>query len=890
MSRTHATLLGLLLLQIVLIVIFRSPFSGPALRTETRPLLPELESLTPTRLQIDGADDQRITLLRQGDDWTIEEIGGFPADADKIGRLLENLAGVQVRRPVVSNKSYHDAFKVASGNHVARLQVWGSDDDDPRVELILGSSANYRTTHARRGSEDEVYEIQGIAPYDLQPAHSSWIRKELADGVGEVDRLSLHNSSGRFELERQDGLWSVVSPADRGDEALDQEAVLALLRAATELRLADAVGPLDETLHGFTAPAATLKLAWSSGRPGAEDGGPGEWTLRIGGKPAEQDAQRYVTCSDSGFTGTIWETSLERLLDDSLEDLRAKQVTGSSPAELQLSQEILSAANVIQPSNLLESVSYLASDRLEGRGPGTRGDVLAREYLARRLREIGYEPAFEGDTWEQPFKIVGVESRMPESWTFQATDGDGEVAFRFREEYMGASGVQRPSVTIDDAEVVFVGYGIQAAEEDWDDFKGSDLRGKVLLMLNDDPDQDPALFAGERKLYYGRWTYKFESAARQGAAAAIIIHTTSSAGYPWQVVRTSWSGEQFKLEAGDEPHTPLEAWLTEDAATRLAALGGHDLSDLVERARSREFRPVSLGVTTSLSFSVKLRETATANVAGILRGSDDDVADQVLIYSAHHDHLGLGEPDESGDTIYNGALDNSVAMAQALSIAEAFGSLEQAPRRSVMILFPAAEEQGLLGSKHFAESGALHPGKMVADINLELGNVWGRTRDVVVFGQGKSTLEDLLVLAARRQQRSVTAEGDLRAGWYYRSDQFSLARVGVPSIWFRSGTDYIGRPEGWGEEQFSDWIRRYYHQPIDEVSDDWNLDGLVEDARLAFYLGAAVADTDRLPEWYPGDEFEDERKSALQAVGITSRERDRPAYPVTAAREPRRSD
>jgi Zn-dependent M28 family amino/carboxypeptidase len=537
-----------------------------------------------------------------------------------------------------------------------------------------------------------------------------------------------------------------------------------------------------------------------------------------------------------------------------------------SHAELRLEEDVLAAAEVIRPETLLESVTYLASDRLEGRGPGTRGDGLAREYLARRLEASGYEPGFPGGRWEQPFKIVGVDSAMPEAWSFRGADG-GEVSFRFRDEYMGASGVQQPSVTIAEAEVVFVGYGIQAPEEDWDDFKGVDLRGKVLLMLNDDPDWDPELFAGERKLYYGRWTYKYESAARQGAAAAIIVHTTDSAGYPWQVVRTSWSGEQFKLEAGDEPLTPLEAWLTEEASTRLVALGGHDLAALVERARSREFRPVPLGVTTSTSFSVALRETETANVAGVLRGSDDTVADQVVLFSAHHDHLGLGEPDESGDRIYNGALDNGVAMAQVLDIAAAFAGLAEPPRRSVMVFFPAAEEQGLLGSKYFATSGAVHPGRMVADINLELGNVWGRTRDVVIFGQGKSTLEDLLVLAAQRQDRTVTPEGDLRAGWYYRSDQFSLARVGVPSIWFRSGTDFVGRPPGSGDEEFANWIRRRYHQPSDEVSEEWNLEGLVEDARLAFYLGGAVADTDRLPEWYPGDEFEDERKAALEAVG-----------------------
>jgi len=524
-----------------------------------------------------------------------------------------------------------------------------------------------------------------------------------------------------------------------------------------------------------------------------------------------------------------------------------------SPPPTELSDAVLAAAEEIDAAGLLESVTYLAGDALEGRGPGTRGDRLAREYLAGRLERLGYQPGFPGGAWDQPVKIVGVDSRMPATWTFRAADG-GDVAFGFREEYMGASGVQEPRVSFDDAEVVFVGYGIQAPEEDWDDFKGADLRGKVLLMLNDDPDWDPSLFAGERKLYYGRWTYKYESAARQGAAAAIIIHTTPSAGYPWQVVRTSWSGEQFQLEAGDEPATPLQAWLTEEAATRLVSLSENDLAALVERARSRDFEPVPLGVTTSLSFTVELRETETANTAGILPGSDPGLRDQVVMFSAHHDHLGLGEPDETGDRIYNGALDNGVAMAQALAVAGAFAALPEPPRRSVMLLFPAAEEQGLLGSSFFARSGVVHPGTIVADINLELGNVWGPTRDVV---------EDLLVGVARLQERELTAETDVRAGWYYRSDQFSLARVGVPSIWFRSGTDHVGRPPGWGAEQFSAWIRQRYHQPIDEVSEDWNLEGLVEDARLAFYLGAVVAEAEELPAWYPGDEFEDEREAAL---------------------------
>jgi Zn-dependent M28 family amino/carboxypeptidase len=290
----------------------------------------------------------------------------------------------------------------------------------------------------------------------------------------------------------------------------------------------------------------------------------------------------------------------------------------------------------------------------------------------------------------------------------------------------------------------------------------------------------------------------------------------------------------------------------------------------VEQARSPEFRPVPLNVTTSLSFDVGLRETETANIAGILRGSDPALADQLVIFSAHHDHLGLGEPDATGDRIYNGALDNGVAMAQALEVAEAVVSLPEPPRRSVMIFFPAAEEQGLLGSAYFARSNAFPPGLMAADINFELGNVWGRTRDVVIFGRGKNTLEDVLEAAARRQGRVVTAEKDVRAGWYYRSDQFSLARVGVPAIWFRSGTEFIDAPAGGDEDPFAAWIENHYHRPSDEVTDDWVMDGLVEDAQLAFWLGMTVANRDEMPGWYPGDEFEDERAAALTELGLVN--------------------
>jgi Zn-dependent M28 family amino/carboxypeptidase len=517
---------------------------------------------------------------------------------------------------------------------------------------------------------------------------------------------------------------------------------------------------------------------------------------------------------------------------------------------------------LIDEKFLREEVSYLAGDEMEGRGPGTAGDRKTCAYLARRLTELGYRPGAPDGGFEQGFEIVGITSSLPESWSFVAGDGE-TIAFRPDEDWMGGSGLQREEIAVEDAEVVFVGYGIDAPEENWDDFKGADLRGKVLLMLNDDPDWDPDLFAGERKLFYGRWDYKYESAARQGAAGAIIVHTTPSAGYPWIVVRTSWSGEQFEIPAGDEPRLALRAWLTEEASRRLVGLAGLDLDELIRSARSRDFHPVPLEVRTSIRLEAAIRRTETANVIGVLPGSDPALAAEAVIFSAHHDHLGIGEPDESGDRIYNGALDNGVAMAQALAVARAFAALPEPARRTLLFLFVAAEEQGLLGSKYFARNPTLPPGRIAADINFELGNIWGRTRDVTIFGKGKSTLEDTLARLAAEQGRSVAAEKTLRSGWFYRSDQFSFAKIGVPSIWFKSGTDHVGRPPGWGDETQARWIEEHYHRPSDEVEESWNFDGLVEDARLAFRLGLEVANADAMPAWYPGDEFEDERRRAL---------------------------
>ncbi|MGD8375718.1 MAG: M28 family peptidase [Acidobacteriota bacterium] len=532
-------------------------------------------------------------------------------------------------------------------------------------------------------------------------------------------------------------------------------------------------------------------------------------------------------------------------------------------AGLELPADAESAAETIDEATLSGVVDEISDDAYGGRGPSTEGDEKTQQYLINYLEGLGYEPGGPDGAWRQPIAIVGIESEMPESWTFRA---DGETwKAAWWDDYIAASGVQQESVSIEDAEVVFVGYGIEAPEEDWDDFKGADLKGKILLMLNNDPDWDPELFAGERRLYYGRWTYKYETAARQGAAGAILIHTEPSAGYPWQVVQTSWTGEQFELPAGDEPRIRLAGWLTEEAAGNLVALGGLDLPALVESARRRDFHPVPLGVTTSIRFRNTVDVASrTANVAGLLRGSDPVLADQFVVYTAHHDHLGIGQPDEAGDAIYNGARDNASGVASILAIAKAFTRLEERPRRSILILPVAAEEQGLLGSLYFSQHPTVPPGRIAADINIDGGNIFGRTRDVAIVGRGKSDLEDLLDAAAALQGRAVVDEPDPDKGYYYRSDQFNFAKIGVPSLYFKSGRDYLDRPEGWGREMEDRWRQTRYHQPSDEVYEDWSYAGMVEDVRLAFYVGLSVAEADDLPAWRPGDEFERTRIEMLQ--------------------------
>ena len=522
------------------------------------------------------------------------------------------------------------------------------------------------------------------------------------------------------------------------------------------------------------------------------------------------------------------------------------------------------AAAVIDATEFMATTRFLADDLLEGRAPGSRGDELARAYIASRMEALGLEPGMPDGSWQQPFEVVGTTAELPPIWTFTATRGS--VDLKNGADYIAYAGLPAESVRLDAADLVFVGYGMQAPEYQWDDFKKQDLRGKVLLVLNNDPDWDPKLFEGKKRLYYGRWDYKYETAARLGAAGCIIIHTTPSAGYSWSVVQSSWSGEQFELPATAGPRLQVRGFVSEAAARRLAALGGHDLDKLVAAAKKRDFKPVPLGSKTTFAITSKVTHKMTGNVLGLLRGSDPRLRDEVVVYTAHHDHLGVGEADSTGDAIYNGALDNASGVATILGIARAFAALPEKPRRSILFLAVGGEEAGLLGSEYYARHPTFAPGRIAADINFDGAQIFGRSHDIVLLGKGKSSLDAVADAAAASQGRVVVADQFPDRGFFYRSDQFSFARIGVPSLAFDAGVEFPGKPEGWGKAQMEKWEAAHYHAPSDEVNATWKPDGAVEDARLGFVCGLAIAQADALPAWKAGDEFEAARKEALSST------------------------
>ncbi len=496
---------------------------------------------------------------------------------------------------------------------------------------------------------------------------------------------------------------------------------------------------------------------------------------------------------------------------------------------------------------------FLSSDLMEGRGVGVRGDQLATEYLATQFELIGARPAGDNGTYYQRVPLTGVTTQPDVAL---GVSGNGAaMSFKWLDEFVGVSQRQNAREEFD-AEAVFVGHGITAPEYQWNDFKDADVRGKVIVLFTNEPQSDdPKLFGGRALTYYGRWTYKFEQATRKGAVAALIVHTTPTAGYGWDVVRNSWSNEnpQVKIESG-QPALAFAGWLTTDAGERLLKAAGHSVAELLKAADARDFRPIPLGLRIRGRIPSKVRQIDTRNVAAIIPGSDPALASEAVIFSAHWDHLGIGTP-VNGDSIYNGAVDNATGCAMILEIARAWASLEQKPKRSALFLSVTAEEGGLRGSEYYAGHPLIPPGKTALGLNFDAFFPLGRTRDVVAAGAERTTFYPLVEDAARRFQFEIKPDPRPEQGSYYRSDHFSFARAGIPAFSVHLGSDFLGRPPGAGAEIFREFNAKHYHQPSDEFHEDWDFSGLEQVSRFSMLLGKMAATVDRLPTWNAGDEF-----------------------------------
>ncbi|HEX9940009.1 MAG TPA: M28 family peptidase [Longimicrobium sp.] len=498
---------------------------------------------------------------------------------------------------------------------------------------------------------------------------------------------------------------------------------------------------------------------------------------------------------------------------------------------------------------------FLSSDLLEGRAPATRGGRLTAEYIASQLRAAGVRSAVPDGSYFQrvPIDVVRAD---PASIRVSAT-GKATANLRMPNEVVVWAGSAAPQASAN-AELVFVGYGSTAPEYRWDDFKGVDVKGKILLVLVNDPPapaNEPNHFGGRGMTYYGRWTYKFEEAERRGAAGMLIIHTTEQAGYPWHTVVGSWSGEQRMLPRDPNLPAPLafRGWITDSAATGLLQQAGLNLAQLKQQATQRSFRPVSTGIMLDVGLRSTSRRMESENVVGVIPGSDPQLARQHVAFSAHWDHLGIG-PAVNGDSIYNGAADNASGVANLLAVARV-AAQRPAPKRSLLFVFVTAEESGLLGSGYFAQNPTVPVANIVANLNVDGGNVLGRTRDFRLLGDNKSSLGPAFAQMIGGRGWRVTPDDHPERGYFYRSDHFSFAKAGVPSVSIGAGKDFDGKPAGWGEQQSEDYTAHRYHQPADEYRPDFDLSGAVQLSTLVLEFATQIANAAELPRWNPDAEF-----------------------------------
>jgi len=541
-------------------------------------------------------------------------------------------------------------------------------------------------------------------------------------------------------------------------------------------------------------------------------------------------------------------------------------------ARPQSPDQIASAARVMTTSVLLDHVRMLAADDKQGRAPGTVGEERTVAYLVGQFKRLGLAPGHPDGTYVQTVPLIGFTGQASAAFEVKGA----AVPLAVPDDAVVVSRQGLPDVQVSKSAMVFVGYGVVAPEFEWDDFKGADVRGKTIVMLAGDPPvPDPAnpaaldakTFKGAALTYYGRWTYKYEMAARRGAAAAVIVHETGPAGYPFDVVKASWGRENFGIAGPDEAsrHAPVDAWVTLDRAKALFAACGLDFEALKARAATRAFKPVPLGATASFTVKNAIRSISSRNVIARLEGRDPALKHEHVIYSAHWDGFGVNRALQ-GDQILNGALDNGSGMATMLAMAEAFTRLEGGTKRSVLFFSPTAEESAMLGAKYYAEHPLWPLESTLADINMDIMNFWGRTKAIVSIGYGMTTLDDLLVTEAAKQGRIVRPDPEPEKGYFYRSDHFELAKQGVPALHFlHPGAEYRDRPPDFGQRMRDRYTADDYHKVSDEVKPDWDLSGAVEDAQLLFGVGLAVAQGAAYPEWKPGTEFRAIRAARLKA-------------------------
>src|SRR5881275_334307 len=528
-----------------------------------------------------------------------------------------------------------------------------------------------------------------------------------------------------------------------------------------------------------------------------------------------------------------------------------------------------SAAEAISAADLLKHIKVLASDEFEGRAPGSKGEELSVKYISDQFKALGLKPGNPNGAYTQEVPLAGITTKPTASFTV----GDKKTDLKFPDDYVASSARLENVIKAENSDIVFVGYGVVAPEFGWDDYKDVDVRGKTILMLINDPaipdpadpsKLDPKMFKGSAMTYYGRWTYKYEIAAQKGAAAAVIIHETVPAAYPWQVVKSSWSKENFEIDNPDKNIGAVEArsWVTLDVAKKLLSDCGQDFDALKKSAITKEFKPVTLNAKAKIDIKQAVRSLESRNVIGKFEGADPNLKDEYLIYTAHWDHLGK-HPELQGDQIFNGAVDNASGDAAVITLASAFPKADPAPRRSILFMCTTAEEAGLLGAKWYAEHPLYPLEKTLADINIDSMNVWGKARDIEDVSYGFSTMDDLLAAAAKRQSRTAIPNSRPEKGAIYRADNFEFSKAGVPSLYIGKGEHLMSRPEN-GPLRSDEFDSKDYHQVTDQVNPDWDLSGAVQDVDLLFEVGYQIANANKFPEWKPGNEFMAKRDAMMK--------------------------